>query len=92
MRECGVLQARGERHPMQFGRQVVAKLLGAPERADWKECRVDREAEEARALLLLNVMYQSAHAMSHRVHNICPLRGYILWSYCLLKSYCSSYV
>lgn len=26
------------RHPLQFGREVVASLIGAPERADWKLC------------------------------------------------------
>ena len=26
------------RHPLQFGREVVAALLGNPRRADWKAC------------------------------------------------------
>lgn len=26
------------RHPLQFGREVVAALLGNPRRADWKVC------------------------------------------------------
>lgn len=26
------------RHPLQFGREVVAALLGNPDRADWKKC------------------------------------------------------
>ena len=28
----------GKRHPLQFGREVVATLLGNPRRADWKLC------------------------------------------------------
>lgn len=27
--------------------QVLAVLLGVPERADWKACKEDKEAEEA---------------------------------------------
>ena len=26
------------KHPLQFGREVVAGLLGMPSRADWKVC------------------------------------------------------
>ncbi|KAK3261830.1 hypothetical protein CYMTET_29280, partial [Cymbomonas tetramitiformis] len=33
--------ARGERHPMNLGREVLADLLGQPERSEWKECAVD---------------------------------------------------
>ena len=28
----------GRRHPLQFGREAVATLLGNPARADWKVC------------------------------------------------------
>ena len=26
------------KHPLHFGREVLATLLGAPQRADWKNC------------------------------------------------------
>jgi len=35
----------GERHPLSFGRAVLANLVGKPERADWKNCKV-RENQE----------------------------------------------
>ena len=31
---------QGERHPLNFGREVTAELAGVPERADWKNCQV----------------------------------------------------
>lgn len=34
------------RFPIQLGRQVLAKALGTPERADWKQCVVDAEKEK----------------------------------------------
>lgn len=37
---------RQERHPMNFGRDVVASLCGAPERGDWRVCGLDRDREE----------------------------------------------
>lgn len=30
--------AREERWPMNLGREILADLAGAPERADWKKC------------------------------------------------------
>ncbi len=40
--------ARGERWPLNLGREVLAKLAGVPERADWKQCtRSDAETEQA---------------------------------------------
>lgn len=27
-------------HPMQFGREVLCNLLGAPERIDWRNCQL----------------------------------------------------
>jgi len=37
----------GERHPMSFGREVAADLLGQSSRADWNECKLpSQEAEE----------------------------------------------
>jgi len=38
--------AYGERHPLGFGREVLAELAGVPHRADWKECQ-SSPAEEA---------------------------------------------
>ena len=29
------------RHPLHFGREVCASLLGRPQRADWKVCMPD---------------------------------------------------
>lgn len=37
----------GERHPLQLGREALAKVAGRPDRADWRTCKAD-EAEEAR--------------------------------------------
>lgn len=37
--------AYGERHPLSFGRDVLAELIGTPERADWKLCKVSQEEE-----------------------------------------------
>lgn len=37
----------GERHPLNFGREVLSMLVGAPERADWKACKRDGDAEVA---------------------------------------------
>lgn len=41
--------AHGERHPLSFGRDALASLAGAPERADWKACAVPVAEERARA-------------------------------------------
>jgi len=35
----------GQRHPLNFAREVVANLLGMPERADWKNCALSVEEE-----------------------------------------------
>eukprot|EP00735_Rhodelphis_limneticus_P008038 TRINITY_DN20789_c0_g1::TRINITY_DN20789_c0_g1_i1::g.10717::m.10717 TRINITY_DN20789_c0_g1::TRINITY_DN20789_c0_g1_i1::g.10717 ORF type:complete len:225 (-),score=33.99,sp/Q84WU9/C3H64_ARATH/35.59/2e-37,CwfJ_C_1/PF04677.10/2.2e-28,CwfJ_C_2/PF04676.9/4.6e-15 TRINITY_DN20789_c0_g1_i1:203-805(-) len=35
-----------ERHSLQFGRELMAKVLGKPERANWKECQLPKNAEE----------------------------------------------
>ncbi|KAG2490789.1 hypothetical protein HYH03_010711 [Edaphochlamys debaryana] len=40
---------RGERWPMALGREVLADLAGAPERASWKACALKPEEEAARA-------------------------------------------
>ncbi|KAJ9183815.1 hypothetical protein P3X46_007622 [Hevea brasiliensis] len=34
-----------ERFPVQFGREVLAGLLNAPERADWRTCKLSKEEE-----------------------------------------------
>lgn len=34
---------------MQFGREVVAQVLGTPQKADWRNCTLDSAGEEARA-------------------------------------------
>lgn len=39
---------RGERHSMNFGREVLAGLLGEPDRANWQECKLERAEEEAK--------------------------------------------
>jgi len=33
--------------PLQFGREWAAKLLGCPERVDWRQCAVSKKEEEA---------------------------------------------
>ena len=35
----------GQRHPLNFAREVVANLLGMPDRADWKNCSLSVEEE-----------------------------------------------
>ncbi len=40
--------AYGERHPLNFGREVLAELAGVPDRADWKICQGTPEEEEQR--------------------------------------------
>jgi hypothetical protein len=39
----------GTRHPLQFGREVLCRLLAAPERIVWKDCQLGKEAEAAQA-------------------------------------------
>ncbi|KAL6749502.1 CwfJ C-terminus 1-domain-containing protein-like protein [Haematococcus lacustris] len=39
---------RGERWPMNLGREVLAELAGEAKRADWKACAVSAEEEAAR--------------------------------------------
>lgn len=41
----------GVRHPVQFGREVLCRLLGLPDRLAWKACAVgvDAETEQAAA-------------------------------------------
>lgn len=39
----------GESIPMQFGREVCAKLLGIPERGDWRVCKLSKDEEKAAA-------------------------------------------
>ena len=41
--------AQGERMNMQFGREVLAELLGTPDKADWRNCTIDATGEEQRA-------------------------------------------
>ncbi|KAK9863158.1 hypothetical protein WJX84_000744 [Apatococcus fuscideae] len=36
---------RSEKHPISFGREVLAHLLGEPTRADWKKCGLDSNKE-----------------------------------------------
>ena len=42
----------GGRMGMQLGREVLARLLGTPEKADWEACTSDQEGEEARCARL----------------------------------------
>ena len=39
----------GERMNMQFGREVLAELLGTPDKSDWRNCTIDQAGEEQRA-------------------------------------------
>ncbi|CAK0784495.1 hypothetical protein CVIRNUC_007699 [Coccomyxa viridis] len=40
--------AMGERFPLNFGREVMAQLAGAPDRADWKKCMISPDEEASR--------------------------------------------
>lgn len=40
--------AYGERHPLNYGREVLAELAGVPERADWKVCQSTPAEEQQR--------------------------------------------
>jgi hypothetical protein len=40
--------AKGEKHWMQLGREVISHLIKAPERANWQSCMEDEEKETAR--------------------------------------------
>ncbi|GLJ46532.1 hypothetical protein SUGI_0980680 [Cryptomeria japonica] len=39
----------GEKLPMQFGREVLANLLGKIDRSDWKNCKLSKEEETSMA-------------------------------------------
>ncbi|KAK9851345.1 hypothetical protein WJX84_006139 [Apatococcus fuscideae] len=39
---------RSEKHPISFGREVLAQLVGEPGRADWKKCQLDATEEQRR--------------------------------------------
>ena len=39
----------GTKHPVQFGREMVCRLLAAPDRLSWKACALSQEAEAAQA-------------------------------------------
>ncbi|KAL6784615.1 CGL125 [Auxenochlorella protothecoides x Auxenochlorella symbiontica] len=41
--------AFGERHPLNYGREVLAELAGVPDRAEWKACAVPVEEERRRS-------------------------------------------
>lgn len=36
----------GERHPLNYGREVLAELVGAPQKSDWKACSMSSEEEK----------------------------------------------
>lgn len=38
----------GERHPLGYGREVLAELAGVPQRADWKACQCSKAEAEQR--------------------------------------------
>jgi hypothetical protein len=33
----------GEKMPMQFGREVLASLLGKTDQSDWRDCKFSKE-------------------------------------------------
>jgi len=41
---------QGERHPMGYARDAVAALVGQPEKADWRNCKMDSVEEETAAV------------------------------------------
>jgi diadenosine tetraphosphate (Ap4A) HIT family hydrolase len=49
----------GERHPLSFGREVLAGLAGAPERSDWKACKMSSQKEEEQAVELFKNRFKS---------------------------------
>ncbi len=40
----------GTKHALQFGREVLCRLLGAPDRIEWRKCAVGVEGETAATL------------------------------------------
>lgn len=49
---------RGERLPMNLGRQILAALAGVPDRADWRACAKAGPAEEEAAAEAFKAMYK----------------------------------
>jgi diadenosine tetraphosphate (Ap4A) HIT family hydrolase len=43
-------EGRGPRVPLQFGREVIAAVMGKKELAHWKSCQVDKEEETKMAV------------------------------------------
>ena len=39
---------QGQRFPLQFGREVMCRMLGAPDRVNWKQCALGKDAESAK--------------------------------------------
>lgn len=35
----------GIKHPLQFGREILCRLLNVPEKLEWRKCAVDKEKE-----------------------------------------------
>jgi hypothetical protein len=54
--------AYGERHPLNFGREVLAELAGVPERGDWKAC-ASGPGEEARRTAAFKAKFEPYDVM-----------------------------
>lgn len=48
---------RNVRHPISFGREVLAQLANVPDRADWRKCKLPGAADEEQAALAFQKMY-----------------------------------
>jgi hypothetical protein len=57
---------RGERLPMNLGRQILAGLVGAPERADWRACAKAGPAEEEAEAERFKAMYKQFDIMGQQ--------------------------
>lgn len=58
LRKTGMRECSGEKHPMNFGRDVLAQLAGVPGRADWKACKKGSGAEEEAAAQAFQKFYE----------------------------------
>ena len=55
---------RSERHPMSFGREILATLVGAPDRADWRKCIAANSSEEEQWANTFRTFFQPFYTSS----------------------------
>lgn len=49
---------RDEKHPIGFGRDVLAELAGVPRRADWRQCKMASAKAEEEASQAFQKFYE----------------------------------